>query len=61
MGLQYITKYLCHYCFITCEDYNDAENHCKEDEIPEIYVCEICGFETNDNTEAEMDCEYHFK
>ena len=58
MGKNYITRYRCPDCQLPCYDEDDAMNHCPR-EADEVYECEICGYETSDNTDAASSCEYH--
>lgn len=61
MGQNYLTKYWCwnDLCNAVLDDAYEADVHCRRDDPVEFYVCEICGFETTHNTEAEMDCKHH--
>jgi hypothetical protein len=61
MGQSYITKYLCwnDMCNAILENEYEADSHCRKDEPMEVYFCEVCDFQTFDNTEAAMDCEHH--
>lgn len=61
MGQNYLTKYQCwdDMCTAVLDTIEEAENHCYKSEVSEIYYCELCGYETTDNTDAESDCKYH--
>lgn len=64
MAKDYITKYRCwnynyQMCTAILDTEQEAEEHCTRDYPEEIYYCELCGYETTDNTEAAEDCKYH--
>ena len=61
MGQNYITKYKCwdYMCDAVLDTYDEAATHCIQEYPEEVYFCELCGYETTDNTDAESDCKYH--
>lgn len=61
MGQNYLTKYRCwdYMCDAVLDTEYEADTHCMRSEVEEIYICEVCGFETVDNTDAETECKLH--
>ena len=61
MGQNYLTKYRCRdYMYdIILDNEEEAEIHCTGSYPEEIYICEVCGYETYDNTDAVTECELH--
>lgn len=61
MGKNYLTKYECwdFMCKALLDTEHEAQTHCPALEIDAVYICELCGYQTYDNTEAEESCEHH--